>query len=257
MSIWVALLSLSGCSQPYAGPCPETPGHLTEHVVDTAYVTPARIERARRRHGITLLGPVVVSPSHQARSKGGFGKSVFTIDWDTRQTCPQGATSRGWGPLNVKGHQYIQVRFDKTTCLACPVRAQCTTSATRPRALTLLPESLHEIRTRNRRDQGIGAWRQRYAIRARIDWKYALRLELLDSGFDHSVLCEFRARLTEQDGAADRLLEVMLERLVQAGLLKAGRRQRTHATHVLAAVRVRGVLMTPAESSSRWRPRCR
>lgn len=75
------------------------------------------------------------------------------------------------------------------------------------------------------------------AVRTRIDRKCALGLELEDPGFDHSVLCEFRARLAEQDGAADRLLQVMLDRLRQAGLLKAGGRQRTDATHVLAAVR--------------------
>ena len=33
------------------------------------------------------------------------------------------------------------------------------------------------------------------AVRTRIDWKYVLSLELTDSGFDFSVLCEFRARL--------------------------------------------------------------
>lgn len=33
------------------------------------------------------------------------------------------------------------------------------------------------------------------AVRARIDWKYALSLELDDEGFDASILCEFRARL--------------------------------------------------------------
>src|ERR1051325_9806903 len=31
------------------------------------------------------------------------------------------------------------------------------------------------------------------AVRARIDWKYLLGLELTDPGFDHSVLCEFRS----------------------------------------------------------------
>ncbi|MFE2064054.1 transposase [Streptomyces sp. NPDC059467] len=74
------------------------------------------------------------------------------------------------------------------------------------------------------------------AVRTRIGWKYALGLELDDPGSDHSVLCEFRARLAEQEGAADQLLQVMLDRLVEAGLLKAGGRQRTDATHVLAAV---------------------
>ena len=33
------------------------------------------------------------------------------------------------------------------------------------------------------------------AVRARIDWKYVLSLELTDEGFDFSVLSEFRARL--------------------------------------------------------------
>src|SRR5215207_6671460 len=36
------------------------------------------------------------------------------------------------------------------------------------------------------------------AVRARIDWKYLLGLELSDPGFDHSVLCEFRSRLLAQ-----------------------------------------------------------
>ena len=35
------------------------------------------------------------------------------------------------------------------------------------------------------------------AVRARIDWKYALGLELTDPGFDHTVLTGFRQRLIE------------------------------------------------------------
>jgi len=35
------------------------------------------------------------------------------------------------------------------------------------------------------------------SVRARIDWKYALALELTDPGFDYSVLSEFRQRLVE------------------------------------------------------------
>ncbi|WP_329372913.1 transposase [Streptomyces sp. NBC_01483] len=74
------------------------------------------------------------------------------------------------------------------------------------------------------------------AVRTRIDWKYALGLELEDTGFDYSLLCDFRARLVEGD-AADRMLQVMLKRLTEAGLLKSGGRQRTDARYVLAAVR--------------------
>ncbi len=75
------------------------------------------------------------------------------------------------------------------------------------------------------------------AVRSRIDWKYALGLELSESGFDFSALSEFRSRLIE--GHAESLLfETLLLSLRQRGLLKAGGQQRTDATHVLAAVRV-------------------
>lgn len=33
------------------------------------------------------------------------------------------------------------------------------------------------------------------AVRTRIDWKYVLSLELTDTGFDFSILSEFRSRL--------------------------------------------------------------
>ena len=75
------------------------------------------------------------------------------------------------------------------------------------------------------------------AVRARIDWKYALALELTDPGFDASVLCDFRARLLA-GGAEQRLFEQMLLLFKDQGLVKAKGRQRTDATHVLAAIHV-------------------
>jgi transposase len=74
------------------------------------------------------------------------------------------------------------------------------------------------------------------AVRSRLDWKYALSLELPDPGFGHTVLSEFRARLV-QGGAAERLLDVLLNECQARGWLKARGRQRTDATHVVAAVR--------------------
>jgi hypothetical protein len=53
------------------------------------------------------------------------------------------------------------------------------------------------------------------AVRARLDWKYALGLALDDPGFDASVLTEFRARLLA-DGQTERLLTLMLDRLRNA-----------------------------------------
>ena len=74
------------------------------------------------------------------------------------------------------------------------------------------------------------------AVRCRIDFKYALGLDLDDPGFHHSVLGDFRNRLLE-DGRADRLLDLALARLKEAGLVRERTTQRTDSTHVLAAVR--------------------
>src|ERR1700744_5897689 len=85
------------------------------------------------------------------------------------------------------------------------------------------------------------------AVRARIDWKYALGLELTDPGFHFSVLTEFRARLVA--GQAEHLLlDTMLERFKQRGLLKACGKQRTDSTHVLAAVHDLTLLELVAET---------
>jgi transposase len=74
------------------------------------------------------------------------------------------------------------------------------------------------------------------AVRCRIDFKYALGLDLDDPGFHHSVLGGFRDRLLE-DERADRLLDLALARLKGAGLVRERTTQRTDSTHVLAAVR--------------------
>lgn len=74
------------------------------------------------------------------------------------------------------------------------------------------------------------------AVRARIDWKYVLSLPLKDTGFNFSVLSEFRSRLLSL-GKEQELLDLLLTHLKQKGLLKTHQRQRTDATHVLAAIR--------------------
>ena len=74
------------------------------------------------------------------------------------------------------------------------------------------------------------------AVRARIDWKYALHLPLDDPGFNYSVLSEFRERLLRQDKAL-MMFERVLKRLEALGLLRKKGKQRTDGTHVLAASR--------------------
>ncbi|WP_316959493.1 transposase [Streptomyces sp. TRM68367] len=75
-----------------------------------------------------------------------------------------------------------------------------------------------------------------HAVRARIDVKYLLGLELTDPGFDHTVLTGFRDRLLAH-GLEEKILDLLLERLTGMGLVASGGRQRTDSTHVLAAVR--------------------
>jgi transposase len=84
-------------------------------------------------------------------------------------------------------------------------------------------------------------------VRARIDWKYLLGLELTDAGFDFSVLSEFRARLLA-GGSESILLDKLLACCRKRGLVKARGRQRTDATRVLAAIRVLNRLELVAEA---------
>ncbi len=99
------------------------------------------------------------------------------------------------------------------------------------------------------------------AVRSRIDWKYALSLELTDPGFDFTILSEFRDRLIKEEASAQ-ILARMLQRFQEKGLLKSRGKQRTDSTHVLAKVReltrlenvietLRYALNTECRSSSR------
>ncbi|GGV46096.1 hypothetical protein GCM10010245_72270 [Streptomyces spectabilis] len=74
------------------------------------------------------------------------------------------------------------------------------------------------------------------AVRARIDVKYALGLELSDPGFDYSVLSEFRDRLIAAE-AGRQVLNGILDAARKRGLLKPGGRARTDSTHVHGAAR--------------------
>ena len=85
------------------------------------------------------------------------------------------------------------------------------------------------------------------AVRARIDWKYALGLALDDPGFDFSVLSAFRARLIAGN-AEHLLLDAVLDTCKAHGLLRARGRQRTDSTHVLGTLRALNRLEQVAET---------
>ncbi|MGK7938997.1 MAG: IS1182 family transposase [Crocosphaera sp.] len=85
------------------------------------------------------------------------------------------------------------------------------------------------------------------AVRGRIDWKYVLSLPLEDSGFDYSVLSEFRKRLIE-GSSEELLLNKILEKFKEKGILKNPKQQRTDSTHILAAIRPLNRLETLGET---------
>jgi transposase len=100
------------------------------------------------------------------------------------------------------------------------------------------------------------------AVCGRIEWKYALHLELEDPGFHFAVLSDFRARLV-QHAAVPRILDRILDRMRALGLLKKRGQQRTDSTYVLSATRtlhrlelahetVRLALEALAEVSPTW-----
>ena len=70
----------------------------------------------------------------------------------------------------------------------------------------------------------------------RLDWKYALHLEVGDGGFDFSCLSYFRRRLLGH-GASRLVFEAVLGRVRALGFLKKHGKQRTDALGVVGAVR--------------------
>jgi len=100
------------------------------------------------------------------------------------------------------------------------------------------------------------------AVRDKISWKYALGLGLTDTGFDFSVLSEFRTRVAEH-GLEAIALDRLVAALVDKGLIKPRGKARTDSTHVLAAVRdlnrlelageaVRAALEALAAAAPQW-----
>jgi transposase len=131
-----------------------------------------------------------------------------------------------------KGNRYMQMRDTLGTVYTNTAFADLYPSLGQPAeapwrlALVTLMQFAENLTDRQAAD----------AVRGRIDWKYALGLDLTDAGFDFSVLSEFRTRLLTGE-AVERLLSQMLRLFVERGLLHARGTQRTDSTQVVAAVR--------------------
>jgi transposase len=141
-----------------------------EHIVDAGYTSAELMVSTRRDFRITLLGPLRIDNSPQARTSSGFDRAAFTIDWDNhRVTCPQGVTNTIWSTCTERGRKSIVVRFPAPTCQTCPVRTQCTSSTRTGRQLMLRPREIHEMVEQARGAQTTEEWKQRYAIRAGVE----------------------------------------------------------------------------------------
>jgi transposase len=80
-----------------------------------------------------------------------------------------------------------------------------------------------------------------------LAWRYLLGLKRGDQGFDRSVLSEFRTKVAEA-GLERFAFDALLEWLKKEGLVKAGGKQRTDSTGVMAAVAALNRLELAGES---------
>ena len=139
-----------------------------EHLVDSGYPSAELVVQATRLHGITLVSPLLLDHSAQARAGAGYDKSAFRFDFDARQaTCPQQVPSSSWSTCTQRGAEAIVVSWAKTDCGPCPVRELCTRD--KRRHITIRSRELHEALAAARTEQTTDQWKARYAARAGVE----------------------------------------------------------------------------------------
>lgn len=145
-----------------------TPARLYE---DSGYLPAEILAGERRRHGITLVGPLLADTSAQARAGGGYARADFAVDYDAATvTCPQGKASSSWSPCVQHGKDKIVVQFSARDCGPCPARDLCLAGKTRTRRrLTLNPRGLAEVQAANREQEKTRSFAADYARRAGIE----------------------------------------------------------------------------------------
>jgi transposase len=139
-----------------------------EHLVDSGYPSAELIIHAARVFGITLVSPLRLDNSAQARAGAGYDKAAFAFDFDARRaTCPQGVASSTWNPCRQHRDEAIVVSWPATACAPCPARQLCTSG--RRRQITIRSRELHEALASARTQQTSAQWKARYAARAGVE----------------------------------------------------------------------------------------
>lgn len=141
-----------------------------EHFVDASYMSADAILETRMLK-VDLVGPVKLDSSWQARCPDGLDHTQFTIDWDQDcAICPQGKMSQSWIPQqDPRGYDVIKIKFRKSDCADCPLRAHCTRSKTNGRTLTIPTQERYEVLAEARLRQQTQDFKDRYATRAGIE----------------------------------------------------------------------------------------
>ncbi len=116
------------------------------HLLDSSSGDADCLVTAQQQHQIDVVGPPYGSYSWQHKIEHGYDLQAFVIDCNAHQAhCPQGQTSVKWTPgHDVSGDPVIRIRFDRTTCRACPTRQICTAAKDAPRQLTVRPQAHYE-----------------------------------------------------------------------------------------------------------------
>lgn len=131
-----------------------------------------------------------------------------------------------------KGNRYITLRDELSTVFTDEMFAHLFPELGQPAeapwqlALVLIVQQIEGLSDRDMVD----------AVRDRLRLKYLLSLEIDDPGFHYSALSRFRSRLLEGN-AEQLLLDTLVEKCKEVGLIKARGKSRTDATHILAAAR--------------------
>ena len=154
----------------------------SEQIVDAGYVSADHLVTSQKNHTVNLLGPAPEDPSWQAKIQEGFDVATFRIDWEAqRAICPQGHPSVLWMlGQDRHAHAIVNIRFARTDCLYCPVRAQCTHSPTQPRQLSVRPREQYEALQTARLRQTTETFRNDYAARAGIEGTISQAVRISD-----------------------------------------------------------------------------
>jgi transposase len=151
-----------------------------EHLLDAGYIGSELLVTSQTEHHVRVIGPAPVDNHWQARAGAGFDVACFILDWEAEiATCPRGASSRKWSATHdTHGQPIVNIRFDTEACRVCPVRAQCTRSASGPREITVRPREQHAALQAARQFQKTPEFKTQYQARAGIEGTLAQGLRV-------------------------------------------------------------------------------